>query len=147
MTQFNAWRTIDAPPEAVFDTVAHIDSFSDAIPSITNVEYLTDQTRGVGTRFRETRLFRNREGKTELEVTEYEPPSRVRLVSDAGGTIWDTLFTVTPSDTGTQLSMTMDARPYKFMARITTPLLSRVVGRAIERDMDAVVEYCEAGSA
>ena len=146
MTSFQATRTIDAAPETVFDTVAHIDTFSKALPHITNVEYLTDQTRGVGTRFRETRLFGKREGKTELEVTEYEPPSKVRLVSDAGGTVWDTVFMVSASDDGTRLAMNMDARPHTFVARLITPLTSRVVRRALERDMDAVKEYCETGS-
>ena len=46
------------------------------------------------TRFRETRVMKGREASTVLEVTEYESPRRIRLVSDEGGTIWDTVFTV-----------------------------------------------------
>jgi uncharacterized protein YndB with AHSA1/START domain len=85
MAQYVATRSIAAPVARVFETVAHIDRFQEAIPHITNVEFLTETHSGVGTRFRETRLMRGREASTELEVTEYVPDERVRLVSDAGG--------------------------------------------------------------
>jgi len=143
MKRFATTRTIAASADQVFDTVAHIEGFRNAVPHITNVEFLTEQTRGVGTRFRETRLMRGREATTELEVTEYEPPQRVRMVSDAGGTIWDTVFTVIDTGSATQLDMVMDARPHKLLARVVTPLISRMVGKAVESDMDAVKNYCE----
>ena len=143
MTQFATKRTIDAPVDRVFETVAHIENFQQAIPHITNVEFLTESHTGVGTGFRETRLMRGREATTELEVTEYEPNQRVRLVSDAGGTVWDTVFVVRPSGDGSELSMVMDARPYKLMARIVNPVISRMITTAIEADLDAVKAYCE----
>ena len=89
-------RTIKAPSAAVFETVAQVDNYTKAVPDIVEVEYLSEQHMGVGTRFRETRLMGKRKASTELEVTEYVPNERVRLVSDQGGTIWDTVFTVTP---------------------------------------------------
>ena len=139
-------RQINASAATVFDAVAHIENFSEAVPGITGVEFLTDRTRGARTRFRETRVIRGREASTELEVTEYEPDSHVRLVSDQGGTVWDTVFTITPDGSGSHLSMVMDARPHTLMAKVTTPLFKRVIARAIESDMDAVKQYCEAGA-
>ena len=88
-----SWR-IAAPADRVFDAVAHIESFQRVGPHMTNVEFLSDQHTGIGTRFRETSVMGRREASTELKVTEYVPNERVRLVSDAGGTIWDTVFTV-----------------------------------------------------
>ena len=143
MALLSATRTIAAPVDRVFDTVAHIENFRKALPSITNVQFLTESKTGVGTRFRETRVMRGRESTTVLEVTEYQPNERVRLVSDAGGTIWDTVFTVKAADGGTDLSLAMDARPYKLAARIMNPLVSRMIRKAIEGDMDAVKAYCE----
>jgi uncharacterized membrane protein len=134
---------VRAPVEAVFDCVAHIQNFSHAVPEIAKIEFLTQSRRGVGTRFRETRLMKGREATTELEVTEYDAPRRVRLVSDEGGTIWDTVFTTAEADGITRLEMVMDARPYKLMARIVNPFIGRMVSKAIEEDMDAVKRYCE----
>ena len=65
MAQYAATRTIDAPPDRVFRTVAHIDHFREAVPHITNVEYLSETQTGVGTRFRETRVMRGREASTK----------------------------------------------------------------------------------
>ena len=143
MSRTMTTRLIDASVEKVFDTVAHIEQFSQAIPHITKVEMLSDITRGVGARFQETRLMNGREATTELEVTEYVENDRIRLVSDAGGTIWDTLFTVAGADDGTTLSMTMEANAYKFLARIMNPFIMGMVGRAVEKDMDAVKAFCE----
>lgn len=80
---------------------------------------------------------------TDLEVTEYEKDDRIRLVSDAGGAIWDTVFTVTPEAGGTKLDMVGEARPYKFMAKLVVPLISPMLTKAIAADMDAIKEYCE----
>ena len=143
MGQTRTSRIILAPIGEVFDSVAHIDRFREVIPHITDVEYLTESTRGVGTRFRETRVMKNRAATTELEVTEYVEPRRVRLVSDSGGAIWDTVFALSAAGDATQLDMVMDARPHTLMARFVVPLFGRMVAKAVEADMDAIKDYCE----
>ena len=80
---------------------------------------------------------------TELEVTEYAESEHVRIVSDAGGTIWDTVFAVAASGGQTELTMTMDARPYRWHAKLTVPFVLRMIRTAIEKDMDAVKTFCE----
>ena len=137
-------RTIHAPVEAVFNTVAHIESFSDAIPDIVNVEFVSEKRSGVGARFKETRLMRGKEVTVELEVTEYVENERIRLVSDQGGTIWDTVFTIEPAGDGAVgLTMVMDANAYKLMAKLFNPLIKGMIQKHIEKDMDAVKAFCE----
>ena len=138
-------RIIRAPIEKVFDTIAHIESFSKALPNIVSVEFLSEQRKGVGTRFRETRLMGKRKASTELEVTEYVENERIRLVSDQGGTIWDTVFTVQPAAEGVELKMVMDANAYRVLAKLLNPLIKGMIARFIEKDMDAVKTYCEQG--
>ena len=147
MSRHRVNRTIAAPVERVFETVASIERFREAIPHITKVEFLTESRTGVGTRFRETRVVRGREATTELEVTEYVPNERVRLVSDAGGTVWDTVFTTRSNAAGTELTMTMDGRPHTLLARIVNPIMGRMIGKAVESDMDDVKAHCEAAEA
>ena len=143
MTRTTVERTIDAPVEMVFETVAHIDNFSKAIPRIVNVEFLSTVKSGVGARFRETRDMRGRHAVTELEVTEYVDNDRVRLVADAGGTTWDTVFTVTPTNDRTRLTMVMDATAHNLLAKLLNPLLKGMIKKEIEKDMDSVKAYCE----
>ncbi len=136
-------RNIAAPVERVFAVASDIEQFSKAVPHITHVEMLSEQHTGLGARFRETRLMKGREHTTELEVIEYLVNDRVRMVSDAGGTIWDTLFTVRPKGEGAELHVAMDARPHKLLARIVTPFIRGAVQKAIESDIDAIKAYCE----
>ena len=52
--------------------------------------------------------MKGRAVSTELEVTDYVPNERVRLVADSDGVVWDTVFAVTPQDHCTLLTMTID---------------------------------------
>ncbi len=145
MNSIEVTRTIHAPLDRVFQVISDIRNFQLAVPHIINIEFLTEQRVGLGTRFRETRRMNGREHETELEVTEFEVNERIRMVADAGGTVWDSLFTVSQKPQHVQLAMKMDARPHTWIARITTPLIRGMVLQGVEADMDAVREYCEAG--
>jgi len=136
-------RTIQAPLEKVFQTLADVRNFKNAVTGITNVEFLTEQQSGVGTRFRETREMKGKEHTVELEVTELVENDRVRIVSDEQGTVWDTVFSVEQQDDGVLMTMVMEVKPYKLKAKIATPLIMGFVSKAIESDMDEVVRYCE----
>ena len=143
MSKTTVIRMIVAPLEKVFRTVSDISQFSEAVPHIINVEFISDIRTGVGARFRETRLMNGKEASTELEVAEYEENDKVRMISDAGGTIWDTLFSVKPVDGKTELTVVMDAKAYKFMAKIVNPLIRGMVEKAIGKDIDAIKDWCE----
>lgn len=137
-------RTIGAPVARVFDTVAHIENFKQAIPHIIEAEFLSEQKSGVGTRFRETRDMNGKKATVELEVTEYVENEHVRIVSDTHGTVWDSVFRVKEDEGGRcELTFVMEARPHKFLAKIMTPLAKGMIAKAIEKDMDAVKAYCE----
>lgn len=143
MADVSTSRMIAAPADQVFDVVAHLEKFSEVNPNITAIEFLSESKTGVGTRFRETRRMGKREATTTLEVTEYMPPRMVRIVSDEGGTIWDTVFTVDDQSEGSTLTMRMDIKPYRFVARLMTPIAKRMVAKAIDHDMDAIKSHCE----
>lgn len=138
------FRRIRAPLPLVFEVISELKYFPESSPTITNIERLSDVESGLGLRFRETRKMGKREASTVLEMTEYEPNSHLRFVSDEGGTIWDTLFEVKPLDDGiTGLTLEMDARPYKLMPRLILPLILGVIGKAVEDDVDGTVALCE----
>lgn len=143
MSTIQVTRQIQTPVEEVFRTVSDIRNFSKAVPEIVDVEFLSETKSGVGTRFRETREFRGKKMATDLEVTEYVENDHIRIVSDTQGTIWDSLFTVTENNGGCELTLEMEARPYKFISKLMTPIMKGFIGKALERDMDAVKEYCE----
>jgi len=146
MSKIECSRTINAPMSKVFTMIADPEKFAARVPHITNIEFLTDQRSGKGTIFKETRIMKKRESSTTLEITEYEPNENVRFVTDEGGTIWDTIFTLSEHGSGTELNMVMDCRPHKLMAKIVTPMIKGMIGKAIESDMDATKAYLEKSS-
>lgn len=143
MPRWVVTRTVAAPVETVFATVADISRFSRAIPQIVKVEFLSDVRSGVGARFRETRLMRGKEVSTDLEVTEWNANDHVRLVADTHGTIWDSIFLVQRDQGGTLLTLTMDSRATALLPRIVTLFIRGMVQKALEGDMDQVRAYCE----
>ena len=145
MSEIVITRMIEAPPDRVFSTVADIRNYANAVPAITEVDILTEQETGVGTRFRESRWMKNREVTTELEVTEYVENERVRLIADSHGAVWDSVFTVRPAQGGTELVLTMESRAAGFIPRALNWLMSGMYRKALGQEMDAVKTFCEEG--
>lgn len=136
-------RTISAPVEVVFRTVADIREFQKVSPEIKNVEFLTERQSGVGTRFRETREMKGKKVSTVLEVTEYTENESIRLVSEAGGSVWDSTFAVSQTDYGTALTLHMEARPKHIFARLMNRLMRSRMEKELVKDVDAVKKHCE----
>ena len=139
MARISLARTIAAEPGRVFEVIANAERYSGAIPEIVEVEFLSDQRTGVGTRFRERRRAGRREAAVVMEITEWTPDAGLAFRSEAGGAAWETSFTLRPGADGhTNLSVTMHATPKTILAKLVAPLMTNVVGRAIGRDIDAL---------
>ena len=144
MGQTSVSRRIRASQQSVFEAISRAENIAAIVADITHVEFLSEQMFGLGTRFIETRSMGKREAKTTLEVTEFVPDQRVRYVADTGGTIWDTIYRVVPvGQEEVELSLVMEARAYKLMAKLVNPLIKGMIARVIEKDMDAVKAHCE----
>lgn len=143
MGKIKVRRIVNAPVDKVFSTVADIRNFSKAVPDIVDVEFLSDQKSGAGTRFLETRDINGREAVTELEVKEYLENDYIRIVADSHGTVWDSLFTVKENDNATTLTLVMKAKPYKLLPKLMNLVMKYFIRKALENDMDAVKSYCE----
>jgi len=143
MSSIKVTKSISAPVDVVFNTISDIRQFSDAVPDIINIEILSDQKVGVGTRFRETRLMNEKEVSTELEVTDYAENEYIRIVAESQGTVWDSLFTVNEQDGKTELELVMDANSNRLLSKLVNLMMKRVMKNALEKDMEAVRAYCE----
>ncbi len=145
MPRWTVTRTIAAPVDVVFPTVADVAQFSQAVPNVVQVEFLSDRKTGLGTRFRETRSLKGKEQTTELEVTEYVVNQHVRLVTpvDEHGFVWDSMFVVRPQGGATALTLTMDARTDRLIGKVMLRLIGGTLQTALEGDMDAVKRFCE----
>lgn len=144
MTRIAVQRTIQASPERVFRAVAHVEGLPESNPDVLRIEFLTEQKTGVGTRFRETRAMGKKEVQTDLEITEWSEPQQARMVTDQGGTVWDTEFRIVPKGDGCELTIDMDARPHKLGAKVMLPLIRGMITKGMNKHIDGLVEHCEA---
>ncbi len=140
MTRIIAKRTINAPIDSIFAAVADIENLPATNKDIKSIEFLTEQRSGVGTRFRETRVMKGKQHITELEVTEYQPSQRLRMVTDSHGTVWDTVFTISAAG---ELTIDMDARAHKLLPKLLNPILKGMFRKGIEQHLDALKNHLE----
>ncbi len=143
MTTITVERSVQAPAEAVFAAVAEVEDLPEIVPEVTDIEFLTEATAGVGTRFVETRRQAGRDFVTELELTEHEPPRRVRMVAENRGTVWDTLFEVQDRGDGVLLRATMEARAEKMTTRLRNKAMAPLLRKATKAHLDAVKAHLE----
>ncbi|MEM6671563.1 MAG: SRPBCC family protein [Planctomycetota bacterium] len=147
MTRVSVEGAIAAPPRIVFRAVSDVENLPAIDDAIVEIEFLTEQRSGEGTRFRETRSFKGRSMVTELDVTEWVADERVRMVADSHGTVWDTVFRIRPQGDGCILEIEMDARPHRLMPRLTNPLMKGFFRRGIAGHVDKVRAYSESVAA
>ena len=65
------------------------------------------------------------------------------MINVSHGTLWDGAFDLRRDGGGTVVTLTMDAKTDKLLARVINRLIARMVQKALDKDMDAVKAYCE----
>ena len=143
MSVYTSTININAPLEKVFKTISDASEFSNAVPHILEVEFLSEIHEGLGTKFKETRLMNKRKASTILEVTEYHLNERIRFISEAGGTTWDSLFTAKQEKNHIALTLEMQAIPHNFFARILNRFIKGMLEKALNDDLHSVKTFCE----
>ena len=142
-------RHVAAPPERVFALASDFPNAADHVEAIVRVEMLTDGPVGVGTRFRETRVMFKKEASEEMEVVEFEPPSRYVVTADSHGARYRTTFSFEPERGGTRVGFEFHAEPYtmaaKLMAKTMGKLMMGTLVKCVESDLDDIKAHAEAG--
>jgi hypothetical protein len=137
-------QTVRATPLLVFETVANPEAYARAVPVIVRTDFLSESRRGAGTRFRSVRAWKGRESTTELEITEAVPSRHIRMVTESGGIVWDTTYTITPAHEGVVLTIAMNAHTNHLGRRVLIFLIRRMMSAALRHDLQALKTFCEA---
>ncbi len=148
--QFSHSVAIAAPPEDVFALSTDLDRWSKAIKSIVRVEKLTPGPVAVGTRFKETRVMFGREATEEMTFTQLDPPRGYTLEANSCGCLYRSVITIDRKGDGSELTMTFDAKPLTFFAKLMSPLGKLMAGtmkKCISQDLDHLKAALEAPSA
>ncbi|MYD99329.1 MAG: SRPBCC family protein [Gammaproteobacteria bacterium] len=145
--------TMNADPETVFATVAHGGRHGEAIPEVESVDFVSDNTMGVGAQFRENRdwnavqvMFAKfaKLHKNVVECIEYEPHRRVRYMSNGAGARWHSIYTLTPVGEGqTQVELRLEIRPKNLLGRWLPQLMKAPLQESTKNDFEAIKRSIE----
>lgn len=101
MAGFSLTTHIAAPVERVFALFTDFEHAAGNLSQIKRTELLTVGPAGVGTRFRETRAFFNREETEELTVTSFEPQQSYTVECVSYGAAYTSVFHFQPVEQNT----------------------------------------------
>ena len=139
-------RTVDASVANVFRVYSDFGNAAERIDGIQKIEILTDETVGVGTRFRETRIMFGRESTEEMEITEFEPNKKYTVEAFSCGAHFQTVFRFEPNGNSTNVQMELNTRSVSLLAKLMSPLGFLMAGsmkKMFASDIDQLKQYCE----
>lgn len=120
---------INATPERVWQVATGIRSWTEIISGIKAVERLDDSTEFVvGTTWRETRVMFGKEATEVMSVTAIDEGSSYTVEAESHGAHYTSVISLTPSNAGTELSMSFGATTSGLLATI----MSKTIGKAFE---------------
>jgi Polyketide cyclase / dehydrase and lipid transport len=146
MATVKVTRTIDAPMDFVFQTVSDPRRFAQAIDGVTELTFLSQVTKGAGTRFRQTRELNGKAMTMDFEITEHVPNNRVRIHNE--GSRYRVGFAVHPRPIGSRHCShhVHDYPEPSALAQVADAVVCLLIKKSVERDFDAVKASCEASS-
>ena len=142
---------IQAAPEAVFNVFADLERAAERITDIIKLEMLSEGPVGVGSRWRETRVVFNKEATEEMEITVFDPPNGYSVEAESHGSHYKTEFVFSPKGDGTEVTMTFEATPISFMAKVMGffmgPMMRNMISKCVAKDMTDLKRVLEQGEA
>ncbi len=149
MSKIIVTTLVAAPIEAVFAVYTDLEKAAERIPGITALELLTEGPVGKGTRWRETRLMFKKEAVEEMEVTAFDINRSYTLGCESHGSRYASEFVLTPTDGGTNLSMSFEATPLTMTAKVLSfvmrPMM-KMMAKECLKDLDGVKRAAEAAA-
>ncbi len=141
---------VQASQATVWTAITKIEDCHLRLPSVKNIEMLTEGGVGLGTRWRETRVMFGKETTETLEIEAFNPPSEYTAVIKSCACEYRATLRLKPHVNGTRLEQEFNARPLglmaKIMAVIMMPLMIGSIRKMIQGDLDAIKRHCEAKS-
>ena len=139
---------IARPVETVFDAVADERTEPRYNPQVRNVELLTPEPLGVGTRFRAEAVTAGRPAPMTIECTGYDRPHRFDSTTRMAAMDIDYTLTFEPVGdrrSGTRMHWMFDLHPHGAL-RPLRPVVAAMGRRQERRNWAALRDYLEAGA-
>jgi len=142
----HATAVLPRPLEEAFTIVHDLETwFPQVDEDILSVTRTTDGETGIGTRFDEVVKGPFGELLFVIELTRFDPPEEVGFTSTGPILVAEGVFTCTPSDGGTQVTLQFTARPRR-VGWLLFPVLAFTLQGIEQRRLDKLAALVAAGA-
>ena len=124
--RFEVKRLVAPRPQADFAVVSDILRWPLTIRSVQGIELLTPGPLEKGRRFRETRTLLGRTKTQDMEIADFEPPRRLRIISHDPDLLYELDHIIDAVGGGSRLLMVFRSRPQTIAGKGLLPLAAAV---------------------
>jgi uncharacterized membrane protein len=140
-TTLSVSETINAPIDRVFQIASNIPNAAETIEGITEIETLQQappapNNNGIvakGYAWRETRIMFGKKATEDMTISEWTPPTLYSVEARSHGTHYLSHLTFEPiDDNTTRMTMTFNATPESFMARVMMKVFAFMTKKLVQ---------------
>ncbi len=146
--EFSVTQHIPGPPDRVFRVLTDLDAAADWMPGFVRIEKLDKGALGVGSEWRETRVFFGREATEQFEVTRLDSPNELSVRVDGskgssrrGEYLFD--YRLHPKGGGTDVTLHGTIRGLGRFGTLVGRLFVGHYKKACANDLRALAEHLE----
>jgi carbon monoxide dehydrogenase subunit G len=144
MVRFELSVEIARPVHEVWEYLIEPENVPEWQASAVSSHQISDGPMGVGTHLEDERRFLGRRGRSEVEVTEFEPERLFTLHGISGPVRFTVRHRLERSDAGTHIQIEAEADPGG-LGRLVRPMIERAAEHEIRKDFDRLKQRLEAG--
>ena len=144
MQTFQNTVTIARPADEVFAFLADLRNIPKWNYAIERTVQTSPGPAGVGATYRQTRTIPRR-SEENLQITAFEPPSRLTIDGQLGPFQATTSYLLQPAAGGTRLTNDVELEPISALLRPVGPLVVPRIKEAVARNLSALKKLLETG--
>ncbi|KGP91003.1 hypothetical protein N780_17135 [Pontibacillus chungwhensis BH030062] len=145
MSAFTDKIVIAKPCEEVFAFTTNIEHFKDVMPNVVQMESITDGAFGVGTKLKETREIKGRQGTSTIEVIEYVPNERYSVRSALEGLETIYRYSFHEEENQTRLELECELKTSALKMKMIKPIFKRTLQREDKEHLELIKKALEEG--
>ena len=123
MSGFSTSETINSPIELVFDHLTNLSNFKNWMPGVLEIKIDPDVAIAKGSKYIETRMFKNGEGNVQMEILDLIAPNLFVTGFNTSGTFCMYEYQLEKESSKTTISLTCKVQVIGFK-KIWQPLIA-----------------------
>ena len=135
---------IEQPANVIFAVLSNVEQLPTRLPSVKDVEVLSDGEFGVGTQFLVSHNMRGREAKIVNEVSQFEEGRVIGFRTISGAKPYEEVYSLEETDEGTEVTLSASGEMPGLM-KLFSRSFKRLLNKQIKNDLERLEDLFEEG--